>query len=106
MGADSGVRFVPVVDAVDFVIKTGSLYSTLDMAKLGIETGLAIFQELQLLECNDEGIKLLPSAGKKLEASEIYRRGEQLKSGAADFQNINLIILGGCLLTQNLGLFL
>ena len=67
-------------------IKTGSLHSTLDMAKLGIETGLAIFQELQLLECNDEGIKFLPSSGKKLDASEIYRRGEQLKNGAADFQ--------------------
>ncbi|MXZ00969.1 hypothetical protein F4Y93_10100 [Candidatus Poribacteria bacterium] len=67
-------------------ITTGGLYSTLDMAKLGIETGLAIFEELQLLERNDEGIKLLPPAGKKLDSSEIYRRGEQLKSGAADFQ--------------------
>ncbi len=67
-------------------INTGSLYSKLDMAKLGIQTGLAIFEELQLLERNDEGIKLLPPAGKKLEVSEIYRRGEKLKTKTADFQ--------------------
>ena len=67
-------------------ITTGSLYSKLDMAKLGIETGLAIFEELQLLERNGEDIKLLPPAGKKLDASEIYRRGEKLKNGAAGFQ--------------------
>ncbi|MYB01831.1 hypothetical protein F4X90_19460 [Candidatus Poribacteria bacterium] len=67
-------------------IRLGSVYNELDIAKPGIETGLAIFEELQLLERNDEGIKLLPPAGKKLDASEIYRRGEQLKSGAADFQ--------------------
>ena len=67
-------------------INTGSLYSKLDMAKLGIETGLAIFEELQLLERNDEGIKLLPPAGKKLDASEIYRRGEKLKTETEDFQ--------------------
>lgn len=58
----------------------------MEITELGIETGLAIFEELQLLERNDEGIKLLPPAGKKLDASEIYRRGEQLKSGAADFR--------------------
>ena len=68
-------------------INTGSLYSKLDMAKLGIETGLAIFEELQLLEHNDEGIKLLPPAGKKLEASETYRKGERLKNGVAGFQS-------------------
>jgi hypothetical protein len=67
-------------------ISTESLYSKLDMAKLGIETGLAIFEELQLLERNDEGIKLLPPAGKKLEVSKIYRRGEKLKTKTADFQ--------------------
>ena len=67
-------------------ITTGSLYSASDMAKLGIETGLAIFEELQLLERSDEGIRLLPPAGNKLDVSEIYRRGELLKSGTADFQ--------------------
>ena len=69
------------------IIGTGSLYSKLDMAKLGIETGLAIFEELQLLEHNDERIKLLPPAGKKLDASETYCRGERLKNGAAGFQS-------------------
>ena len=69
------------------VVRTGSLYSKLDMAKLGIETGLAIFEQLQLLERNDEGITLLPPSGKKLEeASETYLRGEALKKGTADFQ--------------------
>lgn len=68
------------------LIRPESIYNELDIAKQGIETGLAIFEELQLLERNDEGIRLLPPAGKKLDTSEIYRRGEQLKSGAADFQ--------------------
>ena len=67
-------------------VKTESLYSELDIAKPGIETGLAIFEELQLLERNDEGVKLLPPAGNKLDASEIYRRGDKLKNGTADFQ--------------------
>ena len=69
------------------IIRIGSLYNKLDMAKLGVETGLAIFEELQLLERNDEGIKLLPPAGKKLEASETYCKGERLKNGAAGFQS-------------------
>ena len=67
-------------------IRPENVYNELDIAKPGIETGLAIFEELQLLERNDEGINLLPPAGKKLDASEIYRRGEQLKNGAAGFQ--------------------
>ena len=67
-------------------IRPENVYNELDIAKPGIETGLAIFEELQLLERNDEGIRLLPPAGKKLDASEIYRRGEQLKNGAAGFQ--------------------
>ena len=71
-------------------INTGSLYSKLDMAKLRIETSLAIFEELQLIERNDEGIKLLPPAGKKLDQSEIYRRGEQLKEETAGFQAFQL----------------
>ena len=71
-------------------INTGSLYSKLDMAKLGIETGLAIFEELQLIERNDEGIKLLPPAGKKLDASGIYCRGEELKKGTEDFRDFQL----------------
>ena len=71
-------------------INTESLYSKLDMAKLGIETGLAIFEELHLLERNDEGIRLLPPAGNKLDESEIYRKGEQLKKKTADFQAFQL----------------
>lgn len=75
----------------DNFINIGSLYSALDMAKLGIETGLAIFQELQLLERSDEGIRLLPPSGRKLEeASEIYLRGEKLKKETADFQAFQL----------------
>lgn len=72
------------------LIRPGSIYNELDIAKQGIETGLAIFEELQLLERNDEGIRLLPPVGNKLEASEIYRRGEQLKNGTADFQAFQL----------------
>ena len=67
-----------------------NVYNELDIAKPGIETGLAIFEELQLLERNDEGIKLLPPAGNKLDESEIYRRGEKLKKETADFQAFQL----------------
>ena len=66
-------------------IQIENLYSKLDLAKLGIETGLAIFEELQLLERNGESIKLLPPTGKKLDESEIYRRGEKLKKETEDF---------------------
>ena len=66
-------------------IKAENLHNELDIAKLSIETGLAIFEELQLLERNGENIKLLPPTGKKLDESEIYRRGEELKKETADF---------------------
>ena len=68
-------------------IKQEDVYSKLGMAKLGVETGLAIFEELQLLERNDEGIKLLPPTGKKLDESRIYCRGEELKKGTEDFRD-------------------
>ena len=71
-------------------IKTENLYSELDIVKLGIETGTAIFEELQLLERNEEGINLLPPAGKKLDESEIYRKGEKLKKETVDFQTFQL----------------
>ena len=74
----------------DNFITTENLYSELDLAKLGIKTGLAIFEELQLLERNGDGIKLLPPVGKKLDESEIYRRGENLKKEMADFQTFQL----------------
>ena len=66
-------------------IQIENLYSKLDIAKLGIETGLAIFEDLQLIERTGNGIKLLPPAGKKLDESDIYRRGEELKKETADF---------------------
>ena len=66
-------------------IKVENFYSQLDIAKLSMETGLAIFEELQLLERNGEHIKLLPPTGKKLDESEIYCGGEKLKKETADF---------------------
>ena len=74
----------------DNFIKTENLYSELDIAKLSIETGLAIFGELQLLERNGDNIKLLPPTGKKLDESEIYRRGEKLKRETMAFQTFQL----------------
>ena len=71
-------------------IKIENLYSKLDIAKLSIETGLAIFEELQLLARNGENIKLLPPTGKKLDESEAYRRGEELKKEASDFRTFQL----------------
>ena len=72
------------------LIRPESLYSELDIAKLSIETGLAIFEELQLLERSDEDVKLLPPAGKKLDESSIYCRGEELKKETADFRVFQL----------------
>ena len=77
-------------------IKFENLYGKLDIARLkvtelGLETGLAIFEELQLLEQNDEGIRLLPPSGRKLEeASEIYRRGEQMEEEIAEVREFQL----------------
>ena len=71
-------------------IRPENVYNKLGLAKPGIETGLTIFEELQLLERSDEGVKLLPPAGKKLDESSIYCRGEELKKGAADFQAFQL----------------
>ena len=67
-------------------IKIENLYRKLDIAKLSIETGLAIFEDLQLLERSGNGIKLLPPVGKQLDESEIYRKGEKLKKETEDFQ--------------------
>ncbi len=67
-----------------------SVYDELGLAKPGIETGLAIFEELKLLERNDEGIKLLTPAGRKLDTSEIYRKGKKLKKETEDFRDFQL----------------
>ena len=69
------------------LIRPESVYNELDIAKPGIETGFAIFQELQLLERNDEGIRLLPPVGKKLSESGTYCRGEKLKKETEDFRD-------------------
>lgn len=72
------------------LIRPERVYNELDIAKPGIETGLAIFEELQLLERNDEGIRLLPPAGKKLDASGTYCRGKKLKKETEDFRDFQL----------------
>ncbi len=64
-----------------------SVYNELDLAKSGIETGFAIFEELQLLERDDEGIRLLPPVGKKLNESGTYCRGEKLKKETENFRD-------------------
>ena len=70
----------------DSFIELENVYSELDIAKPSIEIGLAIFEELQLLERSDEGIKFLPPAGKNLDESEIYCRGKKLKKEITNFQ--------------------
>ena len=68
-----------------------NLYSKLGMAKLGIETGLAIFEELQFLERNERGVKVLPDPEKRdLEESKIHCSGEELKHGIAAAQVFQL----------------
>ena len=71
-------------------IKTENAYSELDIEKPSIETGLAIFAELQLLERNGEIIKFLPSVNTDLNKSTLHRRGEKLKEETADFQAFQL----------------
>ena len=73
-------------------IKFESVYSKLDIEKLGltergIETGLAIFEEVGALERNKDGIKLLPFSGRK---SKIHHRGKELKQGIAAVQAFQL----------------
>lgn len=71
-------------------INPADIYDTFDMTKLGIETGLTIFEELQLLERSNDGINLLPSSGKKLDESKIHCRGQELKHGLAEVQSFQL----------------
>ncbi len=73
-------------------IKPKNLYSKLDITgmgitELGIETGLAIFEEVGALERNEDGIKLLPFSGRK---SKIHYRGEELKRGIAEIHSFQL----------------
>lgn len=71
-------------------IKPEDIYNELDIAKLGIETGLAIFEELRLLERNENGIKLLSPSGEKLDNSKIHDKGEKLKQGIAEVHAFQL----------------
>ena len=73
-------------------IKTENAYSELDMEKPSIETGLAIFAELQLFEQNGEIIKFLPSVHTDLNKSTIHRKGERLKEERRIFKPFNLNI--------------
>ena len=71
-------------------INPETVYNKLDMEKPGINTGFAIFEELDLLERNNGGIKLLPPSGKKLEESKIHCRGKELKQGIAEVHAFQL----------------
>ena len=68
-----------------------NIYNKLGMTKLGVETGLAIFEELQFLERNERGVKVLPNPEKRgLDESKIHCGGEALKQGIADAQAFQL----------------
>lgn len=51
----------------------------LDIKEIVIETGIAIFDELQFIEKHDQEVKLLKSNKKQLEDSKIYSEGIKLK---------------------------
>ena len=74
-------------------IKLKNLYSRLDITglgitELGIETGLAIFEEVGALERNGDDIKLLPfSRGRK---SKIHQKGMELKDGIVEIRAFQL----------------
>ena len=80
----------------DDFIKPENIYdenicNKLGIAKLGVETGLAIFEELQFLERNESGVKVLPDPEKRgLDESEIHCGGEVLKHGVAEVQAFQL----------------
>lgn len=68
-----------------------SIYNKLGMAKLGVKTGLAIFQELQFLERNEVGVKVLPDPEERdLDESKIHCDGEKLKLEIAETQAFQL----------------
>lgn len=68
-----------------------NIYNKLGMAKFGVETGLAIFEELQFLERNERGVKVLPDPEKRgLDESRIHCGGKTLKHGIADVQAFQL----------------
>ena len=68
-----------------------NIYNKLGMAKFGVETGLAIFEELQFLERNEIGVKVLPDPEKRdLDESEIHCGGEKLKLEIAETQAFQL----------------
>ena len=79
-----------LVEANGNFINPENICSELDMEKPGIDTGFAIFEELDLLERNNGGIKLLPPSGKKLEESKIHCRGKELKQGIAEVHAFQL----------------
>ncbi len=68
-----------------------NICNKLGIVKLGVETGLAIFEELQFLERNESGVKVLPNPEKRgLDESEIHCGGEELKHGVAEVQAFQL----------------
>ena len=60
-------------------VKLELLCQELSMSKTGVEAGIAIFEELQFVERDEQGIKLLKSENRQLEESKIYSEGEKLK---------------------------
>ncbi|MYC78081.1 hypothetical protein F4X10_20150 [Candidatus Poribacteria bacterium] len=73
-------------------INTQKVYNGLDIAglgitELGIETGLAIFEEVGALERSKDSIKLLPFSGRK---SKIHHRGEELKGEIEEIRSFQL----------------
>lgn len=67
------------IKATDNTVKLEQLCQELNMSKIGVETGIAIFEELQFIERIDQEIKLIESNKKQLEDSKIYSDGIKLK---------------------------
>lgn len=83
--------FIDCTPTIDTSVNPEHLYSELckkselkHLAKLGIETGFSIFEELGFLKQNEEGIKRLSTPRRELKESEIYCRGEKLKKEIAN----------------------
>lgn len=62
-----------------------NLCSKLGILRLKLETSLAIFEELQLIQWDDSSVRCLDAVKKDLEESETYCKGEKLKQETEAF---------------------
>jgi predicted nucleic acid-binding Zn-ribbon protein len=71
-------------------VDSENICEKLEVGELKFETCCAIFEELRLLERNEEGIKLLQSEKKELEESKLFCDGEKRKQKIKESHDFQL----------------